>query len=665
MESTQHYSSALPKHGAIKKQVVSIVAIFISVSIAVFGLAYFQSEVMNAVRAYVRGEGLWAKSQKDAVIALQNFTLNQSEDEFKRFQQALEIPLADRNARIALEGDMPDKQKAYDYFIKADNSEADSEKMVWFYLWFNNFPYMRNAVKIWRQADKNVFSLQSLGKSIYAAKRSGEAEKVKELLEQLNQLNQELAIQETDFSNVLSDGAVWVNQTTLLVNFILLVLMLSIVIVHSRRVIISIDREEKALLISEARFKSLYQSDLIGIFEWHFDGRIFAANDAFLKIIGYSNKEFNHDGLNWRDITPPGNESADQKALEAIKEQGFCKPIEKEYISKNGQLISILMGAALLGGEDDKGVAFVVDLTEKRKVEQEVRLLASIFESSNSGALATDLDFKVITVNQNYINISGFDKKTLIGNVLPIIKSNQTDPRLVKKIKTQLQSKGSFQGDITDPTADGKSRPSLLSINGILDANNKITHYAVIITDISKRKAMEEKLRHMAHYDLLTGLANRALLKDRHKQALSRAKRNKSTLAVLFIDLDNFKPINDQHGHEAGDYLLKEVSKRLNEMVRENDSVARLGGDEFVVILEDLEDAKMAGTVACKIIESLNIPVLFNQLNLQIGCSIGISIFPGDGDTVEAMMRFADIAMYAAKASGRNNFYYFDAKDKG
>nr|WP_246723011.1 diguanylate cyclase [Aliikangiella sp. G2MR2-5] len=438
--------------------------------------------------------------------------------------------------------------------------------------------------------------------------------------------------------------------------------MLGLVLKYSHKVIRLIEQKEKKLLISENRFKSLFYSDIVAVFEWHLDGRIFDANNAFLDMIGYEREELVNSRISWRELTPDAGEERDRQAIKEIQEKGFCMPFEKQYIHKSGRTVSILLGAALLGGETQKGIAFAIDLTDKKKAEENVRLLASVFNSTSNAVIITDKDFKVVSVNQTYQQQTGYSEEQIVDQLVPFLSSSVISDRKREVILNQLNLNSHYQHDISYLGVAGKEMASMLTINEINDDNGVVTHYAFILTDISELKEMEEKLKKLAHYDLLTGLANRKLFNDRVKKALQRAKRNKSTLALLFLDLDGFKPVNDQYGHDMGDKLLTQVARRLKESVRENDSVARFGGDEFVILLEGLDYAQAAGNVARKLIENLNRPFFVDNICLKLGCSIGISLYPDDSDELEALIRFGDIAMYAAKSSGRNRYYYFNPK---
>lgn len=205
--------------------------------------------------------------------------------------------------------------------------------------------------------------------------------------------------------------------------------------------------------------------------------------------------------------------------------------------------------------------------------------------------------------------------------------------------------------------SDGSTFPMEVSVSELRHGRHRL--FTAIVRDISERKESEDRIRRLAHHDNLTGLPNRNLLNDRMNHALARVKRNGGRMAVLYVDLDKFKPINDTLGHEAGDHVLREVATRLGSCVRSSDTVARVGGDEFVVVVEEIQRATEAATVARKIVETLSRPVDYHGHPCQIGASIGVAVFPDDGHTIEDVCKAADVAMYRVKHGGRNGFCFF------
>jgi diguanylate cyclase (GGDEF)-like protein len=227
---------------------------------------------------------------------------------------------------------------------------------------------------------------------------------------------------------------------------------------------------------------------------------------------------------------------------------------------------------------------------------------------------------------------------------------------------TTIQKSGYWQGEIWNRRKTGELYPEWLTITAVKDEAGAVSHYVGTMLDITDRKAAEDEVRHMAHYDVLTDLPNRTLLTDRLHQALAQARREKAKLALMFLDLDKFKPVNDQLGHAIGDLLLREVAYRLQAcMKRESDTVARLGGDEFVILLAQMDDEQEAATAAEKIVLAISQPFDIEQHTINISTSIGIAIFPAHGMDVKALMKKADEAMYQAKDAGRNCFRFYSS----
>ncbi|MFY0642013.1 MAG: diguanylate cyclase [Bermanella sp.] len=648
----------------MRHKVLQIVSLLIMVSITLMGLGYLQSETLNSVRAFVRGEGLWAKAQKDAVFYLERYVHNHDDSDFKHFKQALEVNLGDKEARLALQENPPNRERAEKGFLKGDNHPDDVANMMDFFVRFKDFYYLRIAIEIWTQGDQKIYELSLLGDKIHKCIVNNNNICLTQHTSELERLNLELHKIATDFSLILSDGARWVKSTFLIVSSIIISLQFLFIYIVTKRFIFELNRNEEELLMSENRFFSLYQSNVIGIMEWKLDGTIIAANDAFLDMIGYSQNSLEDDKLNWKGITPKEFEKADKYFIKEIIKNGMCTPFKKEFIHKDGHRVFAYLGATLLYGETDKGICFVVDQSQQKLSETQLKLSAKVFDASNDGIIITDKYKHVLAVNPAYCKSTGVEKDQLIGRTPPILASQNIPDTLYDEITESLLQHGLWQGDAFDTTASGEVIPVLLSINTVRDKQYKISHYVINIKDVRQQKAAEEQLKKLAHFDYLTGLANRSLYQDRLSQALIRAKRHSSRCALLFFDLDNFKPINDQYGHEIGDLALQVVATRLTQQVRDNDTIARLGGDEFVIIIEDLNTSEDAANLAQKIIESLSKPFQLKDHTLHLGCSVGISIYPDNADDHLSLTRNADIAMYAAKASGSNQYYFYNPSFK-
>jgi diguanylate cyclase (GGDEF)-like protein/PAS domain S-box-containing protein len=306
------------------------------------------------------------------------------------------------------------------------------------------------------------------------------------------------------------------------------------------------------------------------------------------------------------------------------------------------------------------------DISQSKKTEEALRIAAIAFESQE-GMYITNTTWEVLRINKAFTDILGYSAQEMVGHNLDCLHSNHHDERFFNNMTNSLETAGSWQGEIWDKRKDGQIVPLWLTITTVKDDAQRSTHYVGTFTDISLRKSAEEKIKNLAFYDPLTDLPNRRLLMDRLEQALATCYRHQHKGALLFVDLDNFKTLNDTHGHDKGDLLLQQVAIRLNGCTRTGDTVARLGGDEFVIMLENLsndpiEAINQAETVGEKIVQSLNQRYKLGLIDHHSTPSIGITLFGETEETIDEPLKRADMAMYQAKAAGRNTIRFFDPK---
>lgn len=294
-------------------------------------------------------------------------------------------------------------------------------------------------------------------------------------------------------------------------------------------------------------------------------------------------------------------------------------------------------------------------LSTERQSADRLRLAAQFFDNAAEGITITSPDGVIEMVNPAFTHITGYSAKEAVGQTPKLLHSGRHSEAFYQRMWDNLAQHGRWQGEIWNRRKSGDIYPEWLDISPVRNEQGQLIHYLGIFSDITAAKTSEAQLEHMAQHDALTDLPNRSLLNDRIATAIRRASRDKRTVAVIFLDLDHFKDINDSYGHETGDMVLKHVAMRLHECVRDEDTVARLGGDEFVVLIEDIADAQQADQAAERILASLIPPIGQNDQEFFIGASIGVSLYPRDGDSVEALLRNADTAMYQAKQLGRNN----------
>ena len=340
-------------------------------------------------------------------------------------------------------------------------------------------------------------------------------------------------------------------------------------------------------------------------------------------------------------------------------------------------VISRILGES---GEPPSYVTLVSDITARKQVEADLRISAIAFEAQE-GMFITDAQRTIIRVNQAFSRISGYSATDAVGQTPRLWKSGHHSPSFYAGMTQRLDITGSWEGEIWNRRKDGEVYPEWLTVTAVKDDSGAVINYVATLTDITFRKKAEEEIRHLAFYDPLTRLPNRRLMADRLGSALIRAERRQRHGALMLLDLDNFKTLNDTSGHDAGDQLLVEVAKRLEACVRQGDTVARMGGDEFVVVLEDLDEsisaAMQAEAVGRKILSAVSLPydilraenrdlndeaASSQRTEIRHNCSvsIGIAMFADQSDTSDELMKRADTAMYQAKADGRNTMRFFD-----
>jgi diguanylate cyclase (GGDEF)-like protein/PAS domain S-box-containing protein len=305
-----------------------------------------------------------------------------------------------------------------------------------------------------------------------------------------------------------------------------------------------------------------------------------------------------------------------------------------------------------------------------------LRQAATVFESTREGVIITDLQARILTVNRAYTEITGYAEEEVRGRNPSLAQSGHQDPSFYQELWANLAETGHWQGEIWNRRKNGELYPQLLSISTVYDSQGQPSHYVGVMTDISQLKQSEARLEHLVHYDPLTHLPNRRLVQSRLQHALERADRQGQRVAVLFLDLDRFKNVNDSLGHPAGDELLEALARRLSERLREDDTLGRLGGDEFLILLENLEHPEDAAGVAQTLLQLLEDPFILSNSRagaanplledaaprgheVYVGASIGISLYPDDGDSVTELVKHADVALYQAKEQGRNTYRFY------
>lgn len=346
----------------------------------------------------------------------------------------------------------------------------------------------------------------------------------------------------------------------------------------------------------------------------------------------------------------------------------LATPIRRVFAGQGEQLVEFewtqknhlrTWEARLLLRERDEMVMVVRDITQRKQQESELRLWAKVFEGSNEAILITDAKLRIVLVNKTYEKMMGFTEEEVLGVDTAKVGAQLHSHGFFRNLVSVLKERGYWQGELINRRKNGERFPTWYSISQVLNADGQPENYIAIFSDISERKKSRERIDFLAHHDSLTELPNRALLNDRLEMAINTAKRRSEKVGILFIDLDRFKNINDSLGHSAGDQILRQTATRLTGAVRNDDTVARLGGDEFVVLLPRVRDERSLAEVAIKLREELLKPYTLEDMPLHLSPSIGIAVYPDDGDTPSTLIKNADAAMYLAKEKGRNNYQFY------
>jgi len=394
-------------------------------------------------------------------------------------------------------------------------------------------------------------------------------------------------------------------------------------------------KDRKMTRIDQNQYRALFEhsSDAMLIMD---DGRFIDCNDAALQMLGYTARQAlfaTHPSQLSPPCQPDGRASFD-KANELIEQAMQDGSLRFEWIHRKLDGSDFPVEVLLTPIPDGERMLLHVvwrDISERKKAEERLRLAKYVTDSTSEGIIVTDMERRIIEVNPAYCRLLGYEREEVLGRQDGFARSGRHDQAFYQAIWASLDSNGSWQGEIWDRRKSGEVFPIFLRINTIYDAAGNPCYYTGLFSDITHQKKTEEQLEELAFKDALTGLANRALYHQRLQQEIKRSRRQGRKLAVLFIDLDRFKGVNDSLGHTSGDLLLTTVGERIRNAVRSADTVARMGGDEFTVIIPDLEEEFTVSEIAGKILASALQPVSLNGHDLMPHLSIGISLFPRDG----------------------------------
>lgn len=348
-----------------------------------------------------------------------------------------------------------------------------------------------------------------------------------------------------------------------------------------------------------------------------------------------------------------------ERLLQRTMETGEEIVIEAEVPGKNGPEYHLVHMVAECNEEGEVTGLLTMgqDISQRKKMEEDLRLAASVFDAAREGIVITDADGIIINTNPSFSRITGYSLEEVQGKKTSLLASGQQSREFYEQMWSMLIDEGYWDGELINRRKSGEIYNEHLSIAAIHDDRRRVVRYVGVFSDTTLIKQQEQQLEYSAHHDALTGLPNRLLLSDRIQQSLALARRNKEVVAVIYLDLDGFKPVNDRYGHEAGDFVLIEIARRMSKLLRVTDTVSRIGGDEFVLLLR-LNKKSGCETTLRRLVDVIALPIQYSDHVLKVSASIGVSFFPDDGDTADNLLRQSDQAMYEAKNSGRNRWIF-------
>lgn len=605
-------------------------------------LTWFAMQVQVTLAGFLNSESVWSKAQKQAVIDLGNYAIDGKPASLAAFNSNYSLINSDRLARDAIARGNFDSGEVDRAFVRGNVMPSAKSGMIFMLQYFSGTPHMHDALSAWRSTDQSIAELRMIADELqgeYSAPTINR-ERIALQRNRVQDLNVYIEPRTNQFSVQMAYGAVWIGRV-LFVSVLAAAIFAALLWMRMARRIL------ESIRGSEERYRLVFDS----------------AADAIVMVDEDSGRilDVNHAACEWTGRKPDdliGDRFVHLFTQAISRKEGH--PTINALLNADGSKRPVETQSTLVewGGTPVRQ-AIIRDISERVAIEQERRVAAEALASIVEGVIIADADRRVVSTNMAHTGITGFTTRELFGKPFEETRTLPDGSALPASIWTNIAAGHNWLGEVQSTRRDGSTYPEQLSISAIRDTDNQVLYYVAVFTNIFSSKANQRRLEHLARHDPLTGMVNRSEFERHCSDAITIAARERMAAAVLFIDLDAFKIVNDSYSHAIGDRLLIKVAERICQQLAEGDLAGRIGGDEFTVLLHRLSLREDARPMVNRLLASLSEPFLVDEYEIFLSASIGVAGYPLDGTDASSLIANADAAMYAAKTQERNAYRFY------
>jgi diguanylate cyclase (GGDEF)-like protein/PAS domain S-box-containing protein len=610
-------------------------------------LLYISLAAQSAVRGYVAGESYWSKSLIDAVYTLQMYGKTKDAAYFERHQATLKVPMIDREVRIEMQKSNSDYQRAAQGMRAGGIDPQEIPGMISLFRCCANTVLMRKVIEPWEQADPYLLQLEQLGLDLKKEITSGAANQnlIDQYVQDVSKINESIRPLAYRFNSALGSAA---REITFLIFIFASAILLGIVLAG----VLLAFRFLARIRQSETQLRALLNSADDGtVVVDEQSGAILDLNPRATTMMGLDTGYAT--GIQFDQLIARTNSN------HVRSESALPQQIVFENKRSPQRIIAEINYSSAVWNGQKAHLAIIRDITDRITSEKNLHIANKALANLAEGVMILDERLRIVSVNRAFRKITGYEESEVIGLYPPLPVSRWSDLRMYLTVCRQLRKTGAWRGEILNRRKNGEYYSELHRASCVQNEDGKVTHFVCVFNDNTAMRESERKLKFLAQRDSLTQLLNRSKFEEMMAETLQTSEQTGSKAALLFIDLDNFKTINDTFGHAVGDEYLKKMSARIASVLRSTDLIGRVGGDEFAVLLANVRSRADVVVVATKLRNIIAQQVNFEGSEVSGSASVGLCLYPDDAKSVEELFVYADAAMYEAKRRGRNNLQWF------